>query len=69
MTLLDNKDNTFTLTHYSGVSITFVRGLFNESQQIYIPDDFNTDATTLASIMRELGDWMARNHYDLVFGG
>lgn len=40
MTLSKNNDNTYTVTHEFGVSITFVKGMFNETQVIDVPDEF-----------------------------
>lgn len=47
----------------SGVSIEFREGLFNETQKVSVPDNLQgSDAMKLASIMREIGDWMGENH-------
>lgn len=50
----------------SGVSIEFREGLFNETQKVSVPDSMQgSDAMTVASIMREIGDWMAENHSEV----
>lgn len=50
----------------SGVSVEFREGLFNETQKVHVPDSMQgCDAMTLASIMREIGDWMAQEHADI----
>lgn len=50
----------------SGVKIVFREGLFNESQEVKIPADFVLgDASGMARIMREIGDWMAENHAEV----
>lgn len=50
----------------SGVSIEFREGLFNETQKVSVPDDMqDSDAMRVASVMREIGDWMAENHAEV----
>lgn len=50
----------------SGVSIEFREGLFNAAQKVNVPDNMQgSDAMTLASVMREIGDWMAENHAEV----
>lgn len=50
----------------SGVSIEFREGLFNDTQKVNVPDNMqDSEAMTLASIMREIGDWMAENHAEV----
>lgn len=50
----------------SGVSIEFREGLFNETQKANVPDNMqDSDAMTLAKVMREIGDWMAENHAEV----
>lgn len=63
-TLASGKDLMWTVTdNESGIKIEFREGLFNESQEVKLPDDFvPADETGMARIMREIGDWMAENH-------
>ena len=50
----------------SGVSIEFLEGLFNETQKVSVPDTMQgSDAIKVATIMREIGDWMAENHSEV----
>lgn len=50
----------------SGVSIEFREGLFNETQKVSVPDDMQgSGVMKMASIMREIGDWMAENHAEV----
>lgn len=50
----------------SGVSIEFREGLFNETQKVSVPDSLQgSDAIKVASIMREIGDWMSQEHSDI----
>lgn len=50
----------------SGVSIEFREGLFNETQKVSVPGNMQrSDAMKMASIMREIGDWMAENHSEV----
>lgn len=47
----------------SGVSIEFREGLFNETQKVNVPDSMQgSDAMKIASVMREIGDWMVQEH-------
>lgn len=50
----------------SGVSIEFREGLFNETQKVSVPDSMQgSDAMKIASVMREIGDWMVQEHSDI----
>ena len=50
----------------SGVSVEFREGLFNETQKVSVPDSMQgSDAIKVASIMREIGDWMVQEHADI----
>ena len=50
----------------SGIAIDFCEGLFNESQEVKLPADFVPgDASGMARIMREIGDWIAENHAEV----
>lgn len=50
----------------SGVSIEFREGLFNEAQKVSVPDNMQgSNAMKVASVMREIGDWMAENHAEV----
>lgn len=67
MDFFAHRDGRITVTHYTGVSITFVKGMYNESQSVEVPDNFSADAVVLAGIMREIGDWLVEFHYDVLF--
>lgn len=50
----------------SGVSIEFREGLFNEAQKVSMPASMQeSEAMKVASVMREIGDWMAENHSEV----
>lgn len=50
----------------SGIAIEFREGLLNDSQEVKLPVDFvPADASGMARIMREIGDWMAENHSEV----
>lgn len=52
-----------------GIVVKFREHQFNETQQITLLDDVRgEDFMVLARYMRELGDWMAQNHYDIAMG-
>ena len=43
------------------------KGKFNDTQEFITAEDLNCSAQELAKAMRELGDWLRENHYDLLF--
>ena len=60
--------NTWVVTDTSnGIVVTFREHAFNDTQEATLLDDCNASVEELAKAMRELGDWMAKNHYDLIF--
>lgn len=65
--LSSGKDMMWTVTdNESGIAIDFREGLFNERQEVKLPADFvPADASGMARIMREIGDWMAENHVEV----
>lgn len=65
--LTSGKDLMWTVTdNESGIAIDFREGLFNDSQEVKLPVDFNpADASGIARIMREIGDWMAEKHVEV----
>lgn len=65
--LTSGKDLMWTVKdNESGIAIDFCEGLFNESQEVKLPADFvPCDASGMARIMREIGDWMAENHAEV----
>jgi hypothetical protein len=42
------------------------KGKFNETQEIITEPGFVATAIEMAKAMRELGDWIAENHRELV---
>lgn len=65
--LTSGKNLMWTVTdNESGITIDFREGLFNESQAVKLPADFVPgDASRMACIMREIGEWMAGNHAEV----
>lgn len=51
------------------VALIFKAHDFNDSQESVIMDNkaYSFSAIELARSMREIGDWMRENHYELVF--
>lgn len=46
----------------------FIEGQFNETQQITLLEDANPRMVMeMPRIMREMADWLTKNHYELVF--
>lgn len=68
--LTSGKDLMWTVTdNESGIAIDFREGLFNESQEVKLPEGFTYgDASSMARIMREIGDWMAAHHVEVALG-
>ena len=66
-TLTSGKDLMWTVTdNESGIAIDFREGLFNERQEVKVLVDFVPfDASEMARIMREIGDWMAEKHVEV----
>lgn len=50
----------------TGIYLDFKEGCFNDRQEAHCPAGL-TDATTIARVMREIGDWCAQNVYSLCF--
>lgn len=65
--LTSGKDLMWTVKdNESGITIEFREGLFNDSQEVKLPADFiPADASGMARIMREIGDWMVENHVEV----
>ena len=50
----------------SGVKIEFREGLFNDTQVVHCPADFDPAyVLKMARIMREIGEWMSKNHAEV----
>lgn len=66
-TLTSGKDLMWTVTdNENGIAIDFREGLFNESQEVKLIAEFAYgDASRMARIMREIGDWMAEKHVEV----
>lgn len=65
--LTSGKNLMWTVTdNEKGIAIDFREGLFNESQEVKVlVNFFPFDASEMARIMREIGDWMAENHVEV----
>lgn len=65
--LTSGKNLMWTVTdNENGIAIDFREGLFNESQEVKVlVNFFPFDASEMARIMREIGDWMAENHVEV----
>lgn len=48
------------------IVVEWRQGLFNETQNVVMLDDYHGDVMDLARLMREMGDWLAVNHEDKV---
>lgn len=65
--MTSGKNLMWTVTdNEKGIAIDFREGLFNESQEVKVlVNFFPFDASEMARIMREIGDWMAENHVEV----
>ena len=51
-----------------GLVCKFEEHKFNEtSKMTFLEDVKNPDALAVARLMREMGDWLAENHRDIIF--
>lgn len=50
----------------NGIVVEWRQGMFNETQNVVMLDDYHGDVMDLARLMREMGDWLAANHKDKV---
>lgn len=49
------------------IVIRFKEHRFNETQEVTMLDESLVNPMSVARIMREMGDWIGRHHYDKVF--
>lgn len=51
----------------ANIVIVFEQGKFNETQQVTTLEDFNPDDyKKITRYLREIGDWLAENHRDII---
>lgn len=60
------RENWWVFTDtLNGVVIQFEHGKFNETQKVTMLNDVTSpDASKIARILRDMGEWLAQNHYD-----
>lgn len=52
----------------NGIVCRFKEHQFNETQKMaFLEDVEQPDALTIARFMREMADWLRKNHYDKIF--
>lgn len=51
----------------NGIVIKFKEHAFNETQKVTILEECSCSALQLARFMREMGEWVARDHPDKAF--
>lgn len=59
-------DTWHCLDSATGVSVTWTKDRFNDTQSVAWPDDLTGDPVTMARDMRLLADWLVENHSDLL---
>ena len=59
--------NWWVVTHVKhGIVIRFQEGAFNDTQEVTTITDLDPDTVKIHTVMREIGDWLAENHRDLL---
>jgi hypothetical protein len=63
------KLNHFVVTdQVNKIVVIFEKGKYNDTQKIETLEDFsNANFMNMAKYMREIGDWLVNNHYNLLF--
>lgn len=51
---------------HTGIMIGWQNGRFNDTQNVQVPEGYEGGAMQLATVMREMGDWLAVNHREKV---
>lgn len=51
----------------NGLVCKFEQGNYNENQQFSLLEDSTLNVMKLASLAREMGDWLHINHYKKIF--
>lgn len=64
----DNKPIWRVTDDESGFAVLWVEHQFNETQQVFVPTDGREfSAVEVARIMREIGDYLAEHHREIIF--
>lgn len=61
------KDHWVCTDVENNIVATWKDGAFNQTQKFTELDNRNLDATSLAKVAREMGDWLRENHYEKLF--
>lgn len=64
--LFQAGDEVVILDNKYGIRLLFKAGEFNDSQEVKINDDVKVSPGELSTAMREIGDWVLRNHPGLI---
>lgn len=51
----------------NNIVCVFENHKFNDTQEVTFLEDSEVDALSIAMMMREMADWLNKNHYDKVF--
>lgn len=64
---ITQRDNCWVITDtQNGIVCTFEQGKFNETQKFtFLDDPTDEQVLKLATIMREFGDWLYKNAYNI----
>ena len=61
------KDHWVCTDVENNIVATWKEGAFNQTPKFTELDNRNLDATSLAKVAREMGDWLRENHYEKLF--
>lgn len=49
------------------VQVIWEEGNFNKTQEHVLLDNSNLNAQSISKVMREIGDYLYNNHYEIIF--
>lgn len=62
----DKKNRCLLIDLDNYIEVEFIPGKFNQTQTVTVLDDSRPDALKLARIMREMADWLVKNHSEFL---
>lgn len=62
----DKKNRCLLIDLDNYIEVEFIPGKFNQTRTVTVLDDSRPDALKLARIMREMADWLVKNHSEFL---
>lgn len=62
----DKKNRCLLIDLDNYIEVEFIPGKFNQTQTVTVFDASRPDALKLARIMREMADWLVKNHSEFL---